>query len=1258
MTSIKLKKSSVAGKVPVDSDLAHGELAINFQDGKLFYKDASNNIKAFIDSAAVDSLITTRQGLDSAGVKSVHFADNESLTFGNDSDLSLYHDGTHSYIQDKGTGDLRIVAGGQLQIRNNQNNNSTANFFSNGRVELNYNGSEKLETTSTGVIIFGQSGVSPSYSGDVEGLIIKSAIADSANDENVAFRVETSPSGGTADKGFDIVQVASGATASTDIEVRLGNRFTNATTPSEIVLKSNDASITADKLILAGTSGPLIKTTGNLSSTDISLLRASGSTDGTFGFDVKYMGSRSGNNNSYSLFMHNQTGTDVEAMTVLQDGKVGINQVTPTAPLHVGGAGLFDGDLTLVSTDSSNTDGPIIKLTRNSASPAVNDILGSVRLLGKNDADQDVTYAEIDGIIFDETDGTENGALRFTTINNGTQTVYLTLGDEIARFQQNARFDDNIRAKFGNSGDLEIYHDGNNSYIKDAAGAGAIIHISNVHSFRNAANTEQLAKFVENGKVELYHNDKLTFETTASGAKIMGNTGDAVLLLEADSGNTDEADNAYIEYSQDGGGVTGKAGLGVDGNNRYQIETTTGGGTTKFDMHGGAETRLYYASNIKLETLDSGVNITGNLRVNNVPFSSGIDSNAVTTLIDSAYVLTRGGASIEVLQEDSSLSHLQRLSFAPVITDGEVLLQPKISVLDSAGTESLLNINFAGGGGVDSAATIAIVNGVLTNVTFTGDVTFDSANAIMFDKSDQALEFGDKYKAVFGTDGDGSIRYNGNNLVIHTPATGISLQPHTEANVWNGSAYLFRASKTNNKVELYANNTKRLETLDSGVAVTGQLTADSATLTGGITATHFQGVAVSDKNKFRYWSTSNQYVSGFAAGYTYGGLGDGGGDGYAINWTNSNVGHRGFVWNRDGHTGAQGSMALTSNGKLTVAHSARIGYGENDTTTPGAIHRLDVSGSVKADSATISGLKLPTADGTVNQAILTDGNGNLTFGTVALSSAGGAAGVFNQVAVNSFTGDSSNKNFTLAAAPVGGKNSVVITINGIVQHVNTYSLSGSTITLDSAPQTGDAIEMRTHDDYVANVQLRDYTSYVYTPSTNTTAFSGADANGNTLAYDQGKVQVYLNGAKLVTGSDYIETSGTTLTLDSAIGSGDTLEIVSLSKAAIADFGVLPVDSDLTTTTANQIIHEFNRSDFRTVKYLVQLEHDSDNKYHSEEILLTHNNTTVAMTTYAQILLDSNLGSFDADISGANVRLKLTPTKTNTSVKLRAIRVGA
>lgn len=53
---VLLKRSSVAGKVPTTSDLDHGELAINFQDGKIYYKDASNNIKAFVDSARVEAI--------------------------------------------------------------------------------------------------------------------------------------------------------------------------------------------------------------------------------------------------------------------------------------------------------------------------------------------------------------------------------------------------------------------------------------------------------------------------------------------------------------------------------------------------------------------------------------------------------------------------------------------------------------------------------------------------------------------------------------------------------------------------------------------------------------------------------------------------------------------------------------------------------------------------------------------------------------------------------------------------------------------------------------------------------------------------------------------------------------------------------------------------------------------------------------------------------------------------------------------------
>ena len=44
---VLLKKSSVASKVPLTSDLDYGELALNYTDEKLYFKNASNAIKAF-----------------------------------------------------------------------------------------------------------------------------------------------------------------------------------------------------------------------------------------------------------------------------------------------------------------------------------------------------------------------------------------------------------------------------------------------------------------------------------------------------------------------------------------------------------------------------------------------------------------------------------------------------------------------------------------------------------------------------------------------------------------------------------------------------------------------------------------------------------------------------------------------------------------------------------------------------------------------------------------------------------------------------------------------------------------------------------------------------------------------------------------------------------------------------------------------------------------------------------------------------------
>ena len=77
-------------------------------------------------------------------------------------------------------------------------------------------------------------------------------------------------------------------------------------------------------------------------------------------------------------------------------------------------------NLSLVSTDADEHEGPGFVFYRNSSSPADNDALGFMYFQGENDADQKVTYAIVAGFMDDVSDGTEDGILRFNTTVAGT----------------------------------------------------------------------------------------------------------------------------------------------------------------------------------------------------------------------------------------------------------------------------------------------------------------------------------------------------------------------------------------------------------------------------------------------------------------------------------------------------------------------------------------------------------------------------------------------------------------------------------------------------------------------------------------------------------------------------------------------------------------------------------------------------------------------------------------------------------------------
>jgi len=77
--------------------------------------------------------------------------------------------------------------------------------------------------------------------------------------------------------------------------------------------------------------------------------------------------------------------------------------------------------------------------------------------------------------------------------------------------------------------------------------------------------------------------------------------------------------------------------------------------------------------------------------------------------------------------------------------------------------------------------------------------------------------------------------------------------------------------------------------------------------------------------------------------------------------------------------------------------------------------------------------------------------------------------------------------------------------------------------------------------------------YYYTASSSQTLFSGADDNGQTLAYADSKyLDVYLNGVLLVAGTDYTATTLTSVTLSSGAAASDIIEIVTFSGAITVD----------------------------------------------------------------------------------------------------------
>jgi len=188
--------------------------------------------------------------------------------------------------------------------------------------------------------------------------------------------------------------------------------------------------------------------------------------------------------------------------------------------------------------------------------------------------------------------------------------------------------------------------------------------------------------------------------------------------------------------------------------------------------------------------------------------------------------------------------------------------------------------------------------------------------------------------------------------------------------------------------------------------------------------------------------------------------------------------------------------------------------------------------------STVSGFRFPTDDGSEDQALVTDGNGSLSFKT--LSGGGGATGAATTISAGVTTCTQGQTAFTTVHPWYDGTDtrSVQVFLNGLKMRPSGAgnatkdftASSNSTVTLEEGANVGD--EVRTVVYYNHTIE-EEY----FTATEGQTLFT---LTGSSAA--QKYFRVYINGAKLRNGTDYGVAAPVTLVSPCAVG--DNVEIVS------------------------------------------------------------------------------------------------------------------
>jgi hypothetical protein len=440
----------------------------------------------------------------------------------------------------------------------------------------------------------------------------------------------------------------------------------------------------------------------------------------------------------------------------------------------------------MIATDGAGSGAAVYDLLTDLSTAGDLFVAGTVQPAGDTAAGDDaaIGYTSAEGLIL-----TGQGSTSDVTVKNDADATVFT----VPTGTDDILFPDSAKAMWGAGSDLQVYHDGSNSYVADA-GTGTLNLLGNQVLIKNAANDETMLRCVENSDVELYFDNSEKLATVTGGVNITGDLTASGTVEPA--GDTAAGDDAAIGYTAAEGLILTGQGSTSDitvKNDADGTVFTVPTGTDDILFPDDAKAMWGAGSDMTLhwDGTDGHLTVAGTLNIDGSgeTMATFVDNGAVTLYYDNSAKLATvtGGVNVTGELEADSLD-----------IDGVAQIDGAVTV------------------GVDDTG---------YDVKFFGAT---SGRYLLWDESDDQLEFVDNVKAAFGTGADLQIYHDGSNSYISDAGTGTLNLTGNQVLIKNvaNDATMLRCVQGSD-VELYFNGSEKLRTVTGGVDIVGAITKDS-----------------------------------------------------------------------------------------------------------------------------------------------------------------------------------------------------------------------------------------------------------------------------------------------------------------------------------------------------------------------------------------------------------------------------------------------